>query len=389
MSQRQILITRYVTHLSRATKTRYELHFLFNEKDSASRTMLIESLDSVASETNNETVRRAIGNAKQGSGDITFGQHTKNKANKISKDIQDNHRMTVGGESSKDHKQAGINQYQSLYLEDALKSFSKSFDDIRQRNGHISTADKMYGVRTEINLVLGNYAEALSLAQKGRLDDMAFIAAISNGDFDIAKQYIKANIFKIKKNAQERNLIATTYEILYLIIFVLFATSTASETKELTDELFQSTTYVLEEIKPYLNSFCQRNYKSFLERLPELRKTFQFSIYTSPVVDKLTNAIIQNVVSLHLFPLARAPINLLCSEYNLSTQDAIAFIQDSIRKGKLNGKLDFVTNTYIGSLVLDEEHNGMKKYTNQMMQIRRDFQLNLWIKEYNTTVVKK
>ena len=371
MTERQRLISKYTQHLSRAIDVKYRLHFLLHEKDSASRTMLSGQLEDVIGETGNESVRKAYNNAKQGCAAIAFGQHNKNKSNKLTKDIQES-RFGMGNDK-KDHKLAGSNQLHSLYLEDALRSFSKHIIEIREKTGHVNYNDKMYRERTEINLILGNYPEALSLAQKGNLSDMAFIAAITNGNFDVAKQYVKQNCRSIVNGDQDRNVIVSTFEKIYLIMFVLFATSSSSEAKSISDEIFGPSGFDLKDLRKWTDNFCQRNFTNFLADLSEMKKIFELSIYTYPVVEQLANAIIQNTVLLYLYPLARA----------------ISFIQNGIRNQKLYGKLDLVANTYNGDININNDHNQMKEYFNQVSTIRKNFEINLWIREYNATNRKK
>lgn len=368
MSQQQQTISKFTTRLSIPTSAYYQLHILLHEKDEPSRDMLTIALERIIEQSGNESLRKALNNAKNGSGDISFGKSEKNKQNR-----------TLNASDL----------YQSLYLEDALKAFSKSIAEIRQRSGYVNPTAKMYWERTEINLILGNYAEALSLAQKGKISDMAFVAAISNGDFEIAKDYLEANIQNVISGQQSRNTIVTKYELIHLIVFVLFATSSTTETKRLTDKMFAKTDFTVSELKGWINDFCQRDFTKFLKNLPAMKKIFNFSIYTCPVVEQLTNAIIQNTVLLYLYPLARAPINSLCADLSISTPNAVNFIQNSIRNGKLKGKLDLTTNTYNGTIIINNDNDEMKQNFNQLLLIRKNFDINLWIREYNATVRKK
>lgn len=387
MTERQRLITKYTQRLYMATNARYQLHFLRNETDESAKSMILDTLNKMIKDTNNETLQAALSNVlKNSKADIKFGQHTKNKQ-KIPKDMQDGHRM--GGSKDKDYKQTGSYQYLSLYLEDALKSFSKYIEECRSKTGTVSYADKMYKERTEINLVFGNYAEALSLSQKGNLPDMAFVAAIAKGDFETAKQYIEPNLQTVVRNIQEKQLIASTFEMIHLISFVLFATSTSTETQRITDQLYSSTNYELNELRAWRDAFCQRNFAAVLKNLSAMKKVFELSIYTSPVIQELSNAIIQNVIVLTLFPLARAQISTLCNDLGLSAPDIISFIQKSIRQRKLNGKLDLTSNTYNSNIIVDNEYYKTRDYFNQITDIRQKFQLNLWVKEYNATVKRK
>lgn len=378
MSVRQRLITRYITRLFPEIITPYRLHLLRIEKDDSAIHMLKEALETTYKETQNYVLGELIREIPKDPNynKLKFGQHY-SKKKKESKQMIDEEAMPGRNQLANDDIQRANQLFHQLEFEDSLILFEKVI-----KNGR-SGVDKFFQKRILCNLALENYREALLISQKAKFHDMAFVSAIASGEFEIAKQYIDKIIKDVIRNSQEGSVVASSFEMIHLVTFVLFATSTSKETYQMTDELFRSTNWGIEELRSITKSFCDRDFKGFIEQMQYLDETFDNSIYTSHSKAKLVEAIIQNALVLFLYPLSKASFIFINDFFKISDKDIIYYVKKSIREGKLNGKLDLVSNMYIASTKYDNNQKDLTQIYNDTLSIRHDFEINLWVHEYN------
>ncbi|OHT10464.1 hypothetical protein TRFO_20197 [Tritrichomonas foetus] len=384
MTERQRLITKYIYKLSPATSVRYQLHFLRTERDESARHMLIDSLLQIQKDTNNSELQSVINDVCKNSGaSIKFGKHNQ-KADKIRKikDEDGSFPRGTNGKGKQDYSQDAHSHFSALELEDALKFYDRAINHFRKTSSHV---EKFYQNRAECNLCLENYKEALSLAQKGRLFDMAFVSAISIGEMEEAKKYIPPIFRSIIDNNHNKESVASTFELIHLILIVCFATYTTSETSKISSQLFSAVNFDLQNLKELTDSFCNRKFDQFVSQFSILNTLLDISLYASPSKATILQAIKQNVIINRILPLAKTQIDVLKNELKFDLDEITSLIRISIRNGRLNGKLDLVSKSYVGGII-DTEHEEMKDAFARTMSIRQNFELNLWKEEYNALV---
>ncbi|KAK8889975.1 hypothetical protein M9Y10_034732 [Tritrichomonas musculus] len=376
MTDDQRLITKYISRLYPATEALYRIHFLRHEKDEPAIKMLLDNLNDSLRDIKNpvyeELIKEIPNNPNYNA--RRLGQHVhKKKKSKSSSALEESIPMSHN-QISEDQK--AMAQFNNLELEDFLETFNKMVSNKQ------ASRDKFYRERIESNLVLQKHREALLLAQKARFSDMAFVAAIAAGEFDTAKEYIPDIIINIMENQQDKKVIATPYEMIHLVLFVLFATSTSKEAFNNASRLFE-TNFDLPDLRQAFDSFCNNDFSDFMKCMPFLKKTFAYSIYTYPCLDRLVSAITQNIIILHLFPLAKTSIDVIHNQLGISNEEVLFYIRKSIREEKLNGKLNLVSMEYIGSIIIDDNPKEMRQIFEKTMLIRHNFEIDLWVHEFN------
>ncbi|OHS94904.1 hypothetical protein TRFO_10854 [Tritrichomonas foetus] len=378
MTERQRLITKYISKLSKATATRYNLHFLSQpNNDESARHMLLDNLEIIRKDTGNAELGNVIDDvSSRKTKSITFGHQSKTKSqskSKFSESHADRDPFTQG--VKKNSEQRAITLFNSLFLEDSLNAFEKAKKDLDIRN-------KYYEQRAEINLVLGRYREAIALASKCRLYDMAFVAAIAAGELDYAQMLVACNLRAIESQKPDKDVVATTFEMIHLLLFICFAKSTSKETEAIARQIFNNTNYELTFLKEMTELFINRQFYEFIQKLGELKDIFDLSIYTSPSSLHLISAIKANIVANEVEPYASLSFDELNNKLGLSNDEIASILRTLIREGRVNGKIDLINNVYIGG-VADLQGRQMDDLINRTVLVRQNFQLNLWKQEYN------
>lgn len=397
MSDSQRLISRYLMRLDPVTQTGYRLHFLRIEREDESAIhMLREALSKSVNDSQNPVLRELLEEIPKDPNynKVRFGQHvTKKKKKGILIDEDDDDDVNDTPIPARNQPPAeDIPQASKLLTNYELEDSLKLFEKIRLDKQSNSRVEKFFRERIVINLLLENYREALLIAQKAiAVNDpkanypiMAFVAAIAAGEFYIAKEYLSSVISEIKINPQDGQSVVSTYELIHLAIFILFATSSVKETNEITHSIFEATNFDIQELRYARDLFCENKYAEFVFNLHLLEKKFKTSKYTSPSKKLLTEAIMQNLLVHYLYPLAKASFQTLHDIFGLNNETITFYIKKSIREGKLNGKLDLVTNQYISSVDFGNNQRKMIKILNDTIEIRHDFEISQWIDEYNS-----
>lgn len=227
-------------------------------------------------------------------------------------------------------------------------------------------------------MALGNYNESLSLSMKGRHFVMSFVSAICKCEFDLAETLIKPVINMLCKS--HPLLVISSYELTVFSILICFATMNSKETFELTRDLI--TNYQIHEFNSLYNHFCKRNYIEFLKEIPSLKPLFANSLYLSSIEKQLTFAIIENVISQFIFPLAKVDIVKVSKDADIPQETIVECIRNNIRKNKLFGKLDLVDYQYIASLKTDNERYEMEEYLERVRILHRKSSMIDWQRNY-------
>lgn len=379
MSESQRLISKYITRLSLPISTLYQIHLLQRQNDESAIIMLKDELGKVLYETENQSLRKILYDFYHNIPiSSRLGEH--HRAEKHILAVQVN---CFDELSDKEPIQKAFSLFKTLHLEDALQYFKLAQEMGKSRNNPVPV-DKFYRERWEANFVLGNCHKALKLAEKAKFMDMAFVSAISVGNFQLAKKFIPSLVNRITTNHQDKkNIIVTTYELIHLIIYVLFAVSTSAETQEISNRLFNSTFLELPQLKHLTELFCSCHYSSFLKLIPDLIQMLNYSIYSSPSSSEFISAIKQNVIALHLFPLASANLESIAQLFNISLKDIIDFTKKSIRERNLNGKLDLVKMIYCGSQRQNDNLQLADDIYEKTVGFHTKLEVSIWIDEYN------
>jgi hypothetical protein len=366
MSDRQRLIAKYITRLSPAIAARYQLHLLQNETDEAARCMLIDHLNQLSSESGNHLL-----------GQITRELSAKRKTS-LSFWCMDNPRLdqAVGDviRLMKAHKGdfsgRGRIEFNALLLDNALKSFLRA-----------KGVERFYRERCEIHLVKGNYAEALSLAIKGRLVEHRFVAAFATGDFETASRDCRELVRRIKSNIIDRETPVSVYELLHLILMIAFATKSSEETRALVADVQKSTTFDLNWIQDLAVAFASREFARFAEGLTLLAPFLSFSIYTAPAKERLLNAISDNLVLNMVRPLAKIRLDALAEDVRMPVPIVTTVLKRMIRDGRLDGRLDLAEGVFYG---IDDvkEARTMSQTLHRTLIIKERFETGLWRYQY-------
>lgn len=175
-------------------------------------------------------------------------------------------------------------------------------------------------------------------------------------------------------------LVISSYELTVFSILICFATMNSKETFELTRDLI--TNYQIHEFNSLYNHFCKRNYIEFLKEIPSLKPLFANSLYLSSIEKQLTFAIIENVISQFIFPLAKVDIVKVSKDADIPQETIVECIRNNIRKNKLFGKLDLVDYQYIASLKTDNERYEMEEYLERVRILHRKSSMIDWQRNY-------
>lgn len=378
MSERQRIINKYVTNLTPAVGVRYQLFFLQHETDEPARHMLKETLSQIAKDIANTDLQNIITEVcKSPHASIRFGKHVSKKSK--NSEGSEQYALSVGNKATSkiDYAQRGQGQLSSLQLEDALKSFQKAKSE-QKGSSHI---DGFYKQRSEINLVLQNYGEALSLAKKGGIHDTEFVSAIAAGNFDYASKMADVAL-NTSLRSHEKYTIITTYEMVHLVLFVAMATMSTTQIDYFLQRIRKSANFDLPFLFDLAQSFINRRFSDVIKNLKELKRILELSIFTFPVAQKLVDEIIANVVVNSVLPYAKIRFDTLVNDTKLSENDIVNILLRKIRAGVINGKLDLVEKSFIGGVSDTEIKNMINMYEN-VLSIQYKTNQVLWQYDFN------
>jgi hypothetical protein len=331
MSFRQRLIVKYLAGLTPPISAKYHLHLFRHEEDESARHMLEQNLLKIADETRHPRITAITHDlAARRPTSISFGSRDKRRAKAVLKDQT----LTSG-----DPGQEGAAYLSALLLEDALASFECA------KRG--SVVEKFYRQRSEIHLVLGNYPEVLSLAQKGRLTEVEFVAAVSAGHFDVASRCSYPVLHSLASVHADRQAVISTFELVHLIVFVAFATGTSEATRELLATVTQSIGYDLDWLGDIGRAFVGREFGAFVGHLGEVYERLRTSVHTESVADRFLQAIRDNVVRNVVRPFARVPLTVVAAHVGTSVTEVGDSLRRMLRDGRALGKIDFLAGEFV------------------------------------------
>ncbi|KAH0790819.1 hypothetical protein GPJ56_005240 [Histomonas meleagridis] len=363
MSEKQRLITKYVTKLSQPVATSFYLHFLLNESDSSARHMLISNLNQISEETGNPNINKCAEAAGSGKEILDYGiYHKKDKEKKSDKDdIKDD--VCITQANALFHK---------LYLMDAIMVFKRVNPQTIDYNSQ--------RVLAESYLVLRHYDKSFRIAKKFKFKDILFASAISLCQFDFAYSMLKEMLYDLR-NIQQRNTVVSFYDLIHLAMIICFATSTTRETSIISQRLFAASEFETTVLNDLVTDFINRDFTKFIGELEIIRSILSYSIYTCYNADKIIQMIRANVVVNYVRPFSTVPFKIIENDLSLTETEIIAVLREKIRTNKLNAKIDLVDNCYCGgsgnTTFLDKQEIYVRA-----ISTHEKFLLKEWKKEY-------
>lgn len=358
MTEQQQLINRYIKGLSLASSTVYMLHFLYETDDPESISMLKDSLNEARSRTKNSQIEKFINEPNPLR---NFGRHD-------SKTPQ----VKSNGSECPIQAQALFSQ---LKFEDALKLYSISVHEYPD-NG------KFYKERAELCLLLNNYKKAISLSKKGHCDDIFLAASAADGNLSMISSMFEIFLRNITNNSFVINSVISRYEFEIILVIFSFSYYSSRGLKRKTDVIFENSSFNHEKLKEMVDLFSNRQFSLFLEKLPEIEKILNFSMYSSHSSSKFIRAIQENVVINEVMPFSIVKLEDIQNNLEIPMEDIKEFLLKGIKNQQLNGKLNLVDNVFIGAIsnLLNFEINS---YYNRIIGDLQELQLSIWKKRYN------
>ena len=372
MSEKQRLITKYVTRLSLPATTNFYLHFLISEDDSSARHMLIDSLNQIAEETGNINVSKCAKAAENGMMPFIFGVHQEKEKKK--KDINkknDKEEQNI----EKDYLLKGTTLFQKLCLEDALTSFKKG----NFHNHYLN--DKVQRMRAEAHLILHNYGESFHLARKFHFRDILFASAISLCQFEFAHSMLEQILNNLSQLQQQRDTVISFYDLIHLVMIVSFTTSTTIQASSVAKRLFAASDFETPIIENLANDFINREFSKFIGEIDQLLAILSYSVYTCDNATEIMQAIRANVITNYVRPLSTVSFTKISNDLSSNETEILAVLRDKIGTNKLNGKVDLVNNCYNGGSGNQQFLENQETY-DSAIALHEKFQLNQWKKEY-------
>lgn len=373
MSERQRLITKYLSRLTKGITTRYSLHLLYGEKDQGASQMLVDSLTQIAKETGNEQIKRAMDSVmanRTSSPKFWAKVSTKKEGSSFDPDA-------TRSRPKRNYFEEGVQFMGSLLLDNALKSFEHAIKE----SAEASFANKFYKQRAEINLIQGRFNEAFDLSVKGKLHEMSFVAAIGAGRFSEADGLVTHIMSLLRSGGFDKDMVVSVFEVVHLVLFVGLACRTCEEVGVLIDQIRNATNYDLEQVLGISESFSKRDFARFWKDIPKLKSMWHLSIYTSPVSSQLKQAIVQNMVVNAARPFCRVSFGSLASELGMAKEAVMEELICAVRDGRLHGRVDALAGEFLGGNENREDDELVSIFVRtQALEERLTFAL--WKKEY-------
>ena len=360
MSERQRLITKYVSGLIPQILMRYELFFLRQEYDESAKKQLIDSMTEIGKNVGNADLFLSIKEATQSrNASLLYGQIREKPDQKRPKNASvfdfDDH------SSSKESGKGEASRYYShLQLGMALKALEKS----KGTMGNFEIAI--------CNFCMDRFSIAAAYAKKSQNHRLALVMSVANGNFEDARKEINY-ILPTLSDTPDNNHVVTTYELLHLITFIFLATETSTTVAELPNKLSIVSNYEIDKLNSLLTDFGNRNFTAFNKQFSTITNLLSLSIYTEPCLDSLVNQIKANMVYNITFPLARAKIKAISMESDVNEQHVVSILQRYIASGQLPGKLDLIAGEYIGG-INDSDFFQTKQSFERVLYIRQAFE---------------
>jgi hypothetical protein len=294
---------------------------------------------------------------------IPFGSSDKRRAKTILKDRP----VTDSG-------QEGCVLLSFLLLEDSLRTF-------QQMKSQTPSSNPFYAQRAEIHIIFENYREAISLARKGHLPDFEFVALVGAGQFEKAAGLSFDLLRIIPSSHSDRKSIVSIFELLHLLLFVSFATSTSEQTKTLWEAVLRATTYELDWLTGLADCFVKREFTGFVNKLGELLERLEMSIHTAKISKEFLEAIRVNLVRNVVRPLAKVAFGVIASELLMTVEEVGDALRILVREGKVTGKMNFREKLLI-RVGLDSEPREMDDMLARVMAVRQGFEAARWKLSY-------
>jgi hypothetical protein len=249
--------------------------------------------------------------------------------------------------SSADVLSQARSHFSGLRLEAALQLFER---DKRENRGDLER--RHYFERIQINIVLGKWAEALSLSSKRVHVEAIFLSAVACGRFKKASFCLSLVCREIawRKNGKAGGeYLATSWDLAHMHLYVTLAVSSPNAAGQRLEQLQKAYEYDLGEVARFTSLFVQRRYPEFWRAIGESRNRFQVSYYVKPCAAKIERAIRLNVIRIAAKPYSNVTFQKLADIVGTDKRTIFKGLIALVRLGRLTGTVDCVEERWHGS----------------------------------------
>jgi hypothetical protein len=368
MSERQQLVNRYLMDLSTPLAVRYRIHFLMHETDPSAVQMLTDELRAYSANSHNTRL-------------VSAASHPYAPNWAFEEDTEEPTRTDSGQVAPPSASQLGQNHYNGLRLVQALACFERDKRENPGEDRHLH-----YSERFLVNLALGHWEEALSLAYRIRDSEAVFLATVASGDFQAAHPQLPLasnRLASMKLSREGRDGFVSAWELAHLIIFVSLATETTLDARNRIEEVRNASRFDLDELLGFARPFAQRDFAQFCRGLPEMCKLFRLSYYTSDAAEKLRYEIQKNVVANTVRPFKSISLRKIGSDIGIRLSLVASSLIDLISERKVAGYVDLVDEKFYGT---DEnvEDIELQEDLERTIGLQEALKLGKWKEAYDT-----
>lgn len=363
MSYYQRLINKFIDGLVKDASLKYQLNFLriIGNQDPAALQMLYENLNTLSKDIQNKNLKNIID--IQSTWDGLYSK--KFIPAKLDKDKKTDTRTFIANEIQKASEHY---EYPAVifYYESSIKySLIIDYQNFKSKIGLAY-------------LMTNNFQEALNICKETD-PQISFCACLGLADVDRALSYIP-----FIEDFNQNQKIITSYELIHMIFFVFLA----SQTTTYVSQYFQNKQSILNQylvpfISELVGNFINRNFIEVKSQFSKIEEILKFSIYTNGVTKKIINAIERNILANALDPFYSIKFSTIEKITGFNRNEIIKMVQPLIRSGRLNGKINLVSNEYHGgqqdSVFLHE-----KTILEKNIYIQQEIDASLYVNQAQT-----
>jgi hypothetical protein len=363
MSRRQQVITRYIADLCPCIAVRYRFHFLRTEKDPSAQQMLQDDLRGYSA--TNPNIVKCISIPTSLSWTIAEDESLPRTA------------------STSLHQARSY--FSSFCIDSALKFFES---DKRENPGQVPHLH--YLERLQINLALGRWNRALSLAIKIPSVEGVFLSAVASGDFDRAASQLSAvcrHLAFAKSSRGSKELLASAWELAHLVVYVALTRCSSCEVGARLEEVRGVSQYDLDELIQFGQLFAARNFQKFVAKLSEVQKEFVSSYYLGGIAVALAGEIRMNVIVNCVAVYSRVSLGQVGEIVGYDAHKVANALVSLIQNGRVRGYVDRIDGKFYGTDA-NVEDLGMADQFERTVLVREKLELLKWKVAYEKAVTK-
>jgi hypothetical protein len=363
MSRRQQLVTRYVGDLCPCLAVRYRFHFLRTETDPSAQQMLSDEL------RNYSRSNAGIGNC------ISTPTSLK---------------WTISDDENQSHSTSSLlhqarTYFSSFHIDSALKLFERDKRANPDQSSHFH-----YLERLQINLALGRWNKALSLALKIPNITGIFLSAIASADFDRAALQLPGicrEFANLKSSHGTKELLVSPWELAHLIVYVVLARCSSHEIESQIQEVQNFSQYNFNELVQFAQLFASRSFQRFIAKLNELKKEFVLSYYIEEIAAVLEREIRMNVIVNVVNVYSKVSLGQVAEIVGLDQQKVANALARLIENGRVRGFVDRIEGKFYGNDQNVEDLETGDQFERTVL-VRERLELLKWKLSYQKAIPK-